>query len=513
MTTPLYVVAGQSNAERIDRYDSLIEYLSDNSIDAGYASLAVGATSLEPSEGGYDDWYPFEDGDPKTGELLDALIDTIADALAADPDTYLAGILWVQGEADAKFGRGAAYEVRLQALHDRLRSEFGDDFNFTISGLSENMTFYRGHEDQLRVTEAQERIARNNENVSIIDPDMAIAFARLLPSDGAEDRIHFSDAGADAVAAMFMDQFVNGAFVGLNGASRTFTDTDDVKDWLRYTDSNDLFGDLRIRQITYDDGVIETKYREFDVVFFQTYWDERDNANWLTIEQDVDAAGNISLRRAVLDDGKLVTTTFKDGVRSAVAKYDPNDTFGWSSIEKQVTGDSDSYSLITTYDDGRVATEQFENGVRRSVEFRDAQDDKRWDTVTKYYDENGVLTSKVKIWDDGRTRTQTFEENGKSAMTETDFADEFAWSSVVVTAQDGEDTFTHVTHYDDGRVATEVFEDGVRRSVEFADAVNDKAWDSVTKYYGADGALTSKVKIWDDGRERVLSFEDDLIIV
>lgn len=410
MPTPLYIVAGQSNAERIDRYDSLIELLNENSTNAQYASFVVGGTSLAPSDGGFDDWYPFDDGDPRTGELLEGLVDTIEAALDADPDVYLAGILWVQGEADAKSGRSSEYEVRLQGLYDRLTEEFGSEFNFTVSTLSENMTFYRGYDEQLVVSQAQQSFAETNENVSLIDPDMAIALARLLPSDGAEDRIHFSEAGADAVAALFLAQFDNGTFVGLDGEARTFTDTDDVKDWLRYTDSNDMFGDQRIRQITYDDGVVETKYREFERVFLQTFWDERDIYNWLSIEEDVDDSGNISLRRTILDDGKLVATSFTDGMRFLVTKHDLYDEFQWTSIEKSVEGDSDSWELITHYDDGRIATEVFENGVRRSVEFADAANDKNWDTVTKYYDEDGELISKVKVWDDGRTRTQTFED-------------------------------------------------------------------------------------------------------
>lgn len=411
MPTPLYVVAGQSNAERIDRYDGITDYISGNAINAEYAAYAIGATSVAPQPGGQDDWYPYEDGDSKTGELLEALIVTIADLLAAQPDTYLAGILWVQGEADAKFGRSSDYEDSMQHLYDRLVLEFGEDFNFTISSLSENMSSYRGDAEQMTVSQAQENLAANNDNISLIDPDTAIAVNYILPSDGAEDRIHFSEDGAAAVAAMFMDQFDDGTFVGSDYDVRTFTDTADVKDWLRYTDSTHLFEDFRIRQITYDDRQIETKYFDQSALFLQTFWDEGDNYNWLTILRDIDENGDIETQVISLDDGKLVTTQYEDGQRTSVAKIDTQDEFSWESIEKIVEGNSDSFELVTKYDDGREAVEVFENDVRTSVEFFDAADDFRWASIRKEYNDEGDLLRKIKTFDSGREKITVYQDD------------------------------------------------------------------------------------------------------
>ena len=119
MTRPLYVVAGQSNAVRLDRYDSVEAAILDRGSDAEVIRVNQGGTSLSPRQN-RNDWFPFEDDDPRTGELYVRLIDTINQQLATG-EYHLAGFLWSQDGADSNERDAPNYETNLQGLVDGRR--------------------------------------------------------------------------------------------------------------------------------------------------------------------------------------------------------------------------------------------------------------------------------------------------------------------------------------------------------------------------------------------------------
>lgn len=226
MTTPLYVTAGQSNGVRIERYEGFEEYAEREGIDAAFLHTSVGGTGLAPLEN-RPDWYPLDDAGPNAGELYGAMLDEI-NALLETGAYHLAGIFWLQDGADATPALSLPYEERFQALVDSLIVEFGTEFTFTIAEASEvtprylNLLQTEGEDAAAKVAAleaiqaAQVSVAAATEQVTIINTvevwteagvatagaDGTLSFAAAF-----EDPVHYSDQGADAMAAAFLDQF------------------------------------------------------------------------------------------------------------------------------------------------------------------------------------------------------------------------------------------------------------------------------------------------------------------
>lgn len=68
---PIYVLAGQSNANRVDTFGSIDDYFAENNVYARVVNSYQSGTRIFP-QANNNDWYPFEDGDP--GELYETAV-------------------------------------------------------------------------------------------------------------------------------------------------------------------------------------------------------------------------------------------------------------------------------------------------------------------------------------------------------------------------------------------------------------------------------------------------------
>jgi carbohydrate esterase-like sialic acid-specific acetylesterase/hemolysin type calcium-binding protein len=207
ISTPLYVIAGQSNARRLDSTRIFTDAVDARGIAGDIVRITEGGTTMEGRET-RNDWYPFEDGDPETGELVDELVQTIRDNLAENPEAYIAGFVWLQGESDAnsKFPSDD-YQEKLQGLYDLVTAEFGADFPFMVMQLSENAPgIAEGHVgDWDSVAAAQASFVANNANTILLDPDDIAVEAGIAVEDMFRDNFHFQDSVYSVMAETILD--------------------------------------------------------------------------------------------------------------------------------------------------------------------------------------------------------------------------------------------------------------------------------------------------------------------
>ncbi|WBU54270.1 sialate O-acetylesterase [Paracoccus sp. SCSIO 75233] len=206
-TKPIYVLAGQSNANN----RQLIATIEAEARAAGGVLVhhAVNGSSLSPylDVHGNGDWSP--GSRPFEGELLATLSGKIGAAMRDGP-SHLAGVIWIQGEADGRDSRAAeGYATRLLALHDEITARFGAH-RMVISQLSGEVTSLRGDRAKIvaswaEVREAQAEVAAARETVSLLDPD---ALAGLRGLETAEmfrgDQRHYNAAFGDDLGTALM---------------------------------------------------------------------------------------------------------------------------------------------------------------------------------------------------------------------------------------------------------------------------------------------------------------------
>lgn len=206
MATPLYVIAGQSNAIYLDESGAIDAEITESGL-GGTSIVAAGyGRGMFPSEE-YTDFYPFEDGNPNTGELYREMVDGIQAQLDADPDVYFAGVLWLQGEEDAALlENSASYYDNLNKLFLNLVEEFGNAFEFVISLLSTYIgdADVRPGWDEVRL--AQEDLAENHAQVSLIDPDAMIDVYEYTPEQIFYDEVHYTGTAYTWLADHFFSE-------------------------------------------------------------------------------------------------------------------------------------------------------------------------------------------------------------------------------------------------------------------------------------------------------------------
>lgn len=168
---------------------------------------AVGGTDLN------NDW------DPTSVGTYTSFRNTVTNGLTALTNaghTYeITGMLWTQGERDAKTGRTTAqYEADLNEFIGDIRTRYGADLPFFISRLSINQT---------NITSAQlGEIRPAQDNVAATDPS-----AFLIDTDAMglkSDNLHFDAAGQIALGEAFGNAYLTNvpepsslALLGLGG--------------------------------------------------------------------------------------------------------------------------------------------------------------------------------------------------------------------------------------------------------------------------------------------------------
>lgn len=207
-TTPVYVIAGQSNARRFDSTGIFSGAVADRGIVGNVLRITEGGTTLEPRTN-RNDWYPFDDGDPATGELVETLLGAIRTSLAASPDNYLAGFIWMQGESDAnsKF-YSDDYQQKLQGLYDVVSAEFGKDFPFVVVHLSDFAPGIKNANvgDWETVSMAQAAFAASNSNTVLLDADGIANANGISIGNMFRDNFHFQDSVYSLLTERILDE-------------------------------------------------------------------------------------------------------------------------------------------------------------------------------------------------------------------------------------------------------------------------------------------------------------------
>ena len=208
MPTPVYIIAGQSNAYSLNGGNG------GASVAGKYAALTgstdVHVASVEsagaPLTWGRDspDWY-------SPGELFDQLVATILDQLS-QPDTYLASVIWVQGEGDTwSFSRATEYAARLTALVNRLETALsGHDtqthaFRFSVLSLSAHCP--ASAQQQNWATIRDQQLGLYHPRIDVVDVDRAAAAAHQNSADFYQsDGLHYGSQANDTVLKALMDR-------------------------------------------------------------------------------------------------------------------------------------------------------------------------------------------------------------------------------------------------------------------------------------------------------------------
>lgn len=199
MSTPIIVLAGQSNANRLEIQRSVATYASDNG--AIFINYGVGGTPLSASlDNGAGDWSGSTA--PGAGELrmeLEARIDAIMNPESEFyiSDAYVAGVVWVQGEGDQKsIETASAYSDNLVELRDYFVNKYGEH-EWIVSALSSDALTYRNgsaSSAELWMTVRSGQLAlASQDGFTIIDPDAVAQAAGVSVMDMFDDDyVHYA---------------------------------------------------------------------------------------------------------------------------------------------------------------------------------------------------------------------------------------------------------------------------------------------------------------------------------
>ena len=500
--TDIFVVAGQSNAVGIKDHNSLQEIIAANGLDAEVVTVARGGTSMFVRTNTWD-WYPYEDTDPLTGELTDELFTTIAAKLAEDPANRLAGILWVQGEADASYDPSQQYQAYLTEFHRRLVESFGSEFNFTVSQLSENMEWYTGRLGQVFLTNAQaDFVSASTGNVTLLDPDDAIADVGLTPAQAVSDYIHFGNYGADAIGYAFLQQFYSNLdfsyTITVGGVTETRSFTDGVPNNggnSGVTTDTTTLSDGRVVTTVYDNGIRQS----------ESISDASDVYIWDQIS--IQYAANGTTRTAqtnTYDNGRVLDVTYgANGLRTNQTMSDNGDVYIWSSYSQTFQADGKTVaSRMYSMDDGRMLDVDFDaSGIRTKQMMTDSGNSYIWEQISIDFQADGVArAAQTILYDNGRTLDVDFNASGiRTSQLLTDDGDQFIWASIDTSfAANGVTRTDQINTYDNGRVLDIDFDAAGQRTSQTMTDVNDVyAWESYTQTFGSDGSIIDTVYTYD----------------
>lgn len=197
MPIPVFILAGQSNAARLSNE---IEASLEDEYGAGNFELVQvfdGGAPLTRERADQEDWSNPE-------ELREELTVETVNALLEDDDRALAGVLWVQGEADT-YAPGAAeqYSENLEEMLDGFRDDvsrvFGDvdvgmgNAPVTILELSDNAPEAPEREGWNMIIDQQRELAAQEPLIQTLDPDEIAQEANVEAPAMFSDGLHYSD--------------------------------------------------------------------------------------------------------------------------------------------------------------------------------------------------------------------------------------------------------------------------------------------------------------------------------
>ncbi len=206
MSVPVFVLAGQSNAGVL--HDSVVAALDARFGSGGYAlatSFAGGAPLVFKRPG--LDWHA-------SSEMPTQLADATAQVLENTEGGFLAGMIWVQGEADTyPIADAQTYSDDFlnlvvtvsDLLTDRVGADHGfDDMAIVLSELANTApaAAARAHWDTII---SQQDILADLDAITSVDPDALMAALGLTPDAAFRDHLHYSAGFEDDLARALVD--------------------------------------------------------------------------------------------------------------------------------------------------------------------------------------------------------------------------------------------------------------------------------------------------------------------
>jgi Ca2+-binding RTX toxin-like protein len=207
MSTPVYIVAGQSNAFSLNGGNggtSLAGAYGDLTGSSNVIVAPVHSAGAPLTWGRTGpDWFT-------PGEMFDQMVATIKTALS-NPDAYLASVVWIQGEGDTwGFARATEYAARLTDLVNRLQTQLlpldgqTHDFRFTVLSLSAN-TPAKANQPNWDTVRAQQ-LSLDHPRIDVIDVDKATSSIAKVPNLFQADGLHYAASANDPILGALLDK-------------------------------------------------------------------------------------------------------------------------------------------------------------------------------------------------------------------------------------------------------------------------------------------------------------------
>lgn len=376
MGTPIYVLAGQSNARAMR--DAIVQTLEAQHGADGFVLVDVSASGAPLTfKRSAEDWAA-------SNELRAQLTNDTVAALSATPDGRMAGIIWLQGEADTHdVARPEEYQTRLDALMNDFRREVADTFatrdtgifdaRLAVSALSDHAGAAT-RDNWSKIIAAQAAYADQNALSVLIDPD-AVAQALGIPvATMFEDSLHYAQPFRVPLAeALISSLHTVGAGAGYGGVLGS--DNDDVLGGTRGADN--LIGGQGDDIYLFNhrgDRIIEAAGEGTDLVFayddcsLRKHGQALENLT-LAGEGDLNGTGN---RRDNVIAGNDGDNTLKGALGNDVLLGgDGNDTFADWRGANQFFGGAGNDTYIIDHKRNRLIEEEGEgvDTVIASVSF------------------------------------------------------------------------------------------------------------------------------------------------
>ena len=215
MATPIVVLAGQSNAARLSDH---IEHALNATYGPGeyilVRSYAAGAP-LTRAKDGKQDW---NDAD----ELQQQMTQSTVDALKSHPESYVASVVWVQGEADtyalgAADTYGQAFSSLLSDYRQTVAQTMGtgttgvEDAVAVISMLSSDAPAASTRPNWNLIQTQQKDLAASDPNIKIVNPDVLANALSVPQTEMFWDDLHYSENFARSLAEDLVDATQDGS--------------------------------------------------------------------------------------------------------------------------------------------------------------------------------------------------------------------------------------------------------------------------------------------------------------
>lgn len=143
-----------------------------------------------------NDWDPDGNNNPQYDTFNQRVSAALADLDTAGVEYEIAGMLWMQGERDARSDTaGPAYGDNLADFVEDMRDHYGDDLHFVLGRLHDQLPAVYTHAHDVRDGQA-----------ATADADLRVAYVDTDDFQLNGDSIHFGQAGQLSLGAGFAEQ-------------------------------------------------------------------------------------------------------------------------------------------------------------------------------------------------------------------------------------------------------------------------------------------------------------------